>query len=165
MTPTDIIRQALNTLPDNSPPDVGAPFILLDGRDSRLICPRVLRGWIRHLLAELDKHGRRDEPSRPKDISAILSSLLVKHGVIQPAAVEDPEGYDNYATLNALLHVAQDIAEMDGRDAEIRKLRAVISQTLAENAHLADGDNCTLMELKQAVTPEAQAEFSLTGGE
>lgn len=34
---------------------------------------------------------------------------------------------------------------------EIDRLRAAITKTLDENSHLADGDNCTLIELKRAV--------------
>ena len=35
--------------------------------------------------------------------------------------------------------------------AEVELLRAAIVQTLNENAHLADGDNCTLIALKRAL--------------
>jgi hypothetical protein len=34
--------------------------------------------------------------------------------------------------------------------AEIEKLRAAIKKTIESNLHLADGDNCSLIELKQA---------------
>ena len=34
---------------------------------------------------------------------------------------------------------------------EIEKLRGAINVTLEENGHLADGDNCTLIKLKQAM--------------
>lgn len=32
---------------------------------------------------------------------------------------------------------------------EIEKLRMAISETLDENGHLADGENCTLIKLKK----------------
>jgi hypothetical protein len=35
--------------------------------------------------------------------------------------------------------------------AEIIKLKAAIRQTLDENGHLADGDDCTLIHLKTAI--------------
>lgn len=35
--------------------------------------------------------------------------------------------------------------------AEVRRLRAAIDITLTNNAHLADGDNCTLITLKRAL--------------
>lgn len=35
---------------------------------------------------------------------------------------------------------------------EIERLRAAIAQTLDENGHLADGDNCTLIALKRALS-------------
>jgi hypothetical protein len=34
---------------------------------------------------------------------------------------------------------------------EVERLRAAIIQTLNENGHLADGDNCTLIALKRAM--------------
>lgn len=34
---------------------------------------------------------------------------------------------------------------------EIERLRAAIARTLDENGHLADGDNCTLIDLKRAL--------------
>jgi hypothetical protein len=38
---------------------------------------------------------------------------------------------------------------------EIGRLHAAIVQTLNENNHLADGENCTLIRLKRAVSPNA----------
>lgn len=37
---------------------------------------------------------------------------------------------------------------------EISRLRNAIKETLEENAHLADGDNCTLIKLKHAIDKE-----------
>ncbi len=34
---------------------------------------------------------------------------------------------------------------------DLRRLQAEVAQTLNENAHLADGDNCTLIRLKRAI--------------
>lgn len=34
---------------------------------------------------------------------------------------------------------------------ELRRLKAEVAQTLNENAHLTDGDNCTLIRLKRAI--------------
>jgi len=34
---------------------------------------------------------------------------------------------------------------------KLRRLEAEVAQTLNENAHLADGDNCTLIRLKRAI--------------
>lgn len=36
---------------------------------------------------------------------------------------------------------------------EVRRLKSAIEETLRENAHLADGDNCTLAALKRAIAP------------
>ncbi len=40
---------------------------------------------------------------------------------------------------------------IDATIAEVERLRAAIIQTLNENGHLADGDNCTLIALKRAM--------------
>lgn len=37
---------------------------------------------------------------------------------------------------------------------QAEKLRTAIKKTLDENGHLADGDNCTLIELKRAIGDE-----------
>jgi len=39
---------------------------------------------------------------------------------------------------------------------EIGRLHAAIVQTINENKHLADGENCTLIRLKRAVSPNAE---------
>jgi hypothetical protein len=39
---------------------------------------------------------------------------------------------------------------------ERNRLRAAIEETLRDNAHLADGDNCTLIKLKRAMPPNPQ---------
>lgn len=41
---------------------------------------------------------------------------------------------------------------------EIRRLRTAIDETIFENAHLADGDNCTLIKIKRAMVPNAADE-------
>jgi hypothetical protein len=43
--------------------------------------------------------------------------------------------------------------------AEIIKLEAAIRQTLDENGHLADGDDCTLIHLKTAIGYEDEEEI------
>ena len=39
----------------------------------------------------------------------------------------------------------------DNQAAEIKRLKDAIEQCLTDNAHLADGDDCTLYNLKQAL--------------
>jgi len=36
---------------------------------------------------------------------------------------------------------------------EVRRLKRAIKATILQNGHLADGDNCTLKLLKDALTP------------
>ena len=45
-------------------------------------------------------------------------------------------------------------AKCGGQGNRIKKLEKAIRNTLQENGHLADGDNCTLFELKQAMKGE-----------
>ena len=40
-----------------------------------------------------------------------LAAMLVKNGMINPAAIEDPERYDNWRTWNAILDVASEITK------------------------------------------------------
>lgn len=40
-----------------------------------------------------------------------MGALLRKHRVIDAAAIDDPEGYDNYDTLERLLRVSEDWCE------------------------------------------------------
>ena len=55
--------------------------------------------------------------------------------------------------LDSLDRIYDNPIKCAARDAasEIRKLRAAINLTLNENSHLADGENCSLIELKRAV--------------
>ena len=48
------------------------------------------------------------------------------------------------------LYAEADILMSEAAD-EIERLRLAIIETLDENGHLADGDNCTLIKLKRAV--------------
>jgi len=43
---------------------------------------------------------------------------------------------------------------IDDAIAEIIKLRTAIRETLEDNGHLADGENCTLIKLKKAIGAE-----------
>jgi hypothetical protein len=46
--------------------------------------------------------------------------------------------------------------------AEIERLKTAIRETLEENTHLADGDNCTLIKLKRALEPLSVVNESFT---
>lgn len=52
-------------------------------------------------------------------------------------------GYVHSLPYSEFREVCFDAAE------EISRLRNAIKETLEENRHLADGDNCTLLKLKQ----------------
>ena len=49
------------------------------------------------------------------------------------------------------------VAICQRQEAEIERLNKAIRLTLEENAHLADGDNCTLLRLKRAYVQNAEA--------
>ena len=53
----------------------------------------------------------------------------------------------------------EEMRKRDAAEAEVMRLRAAIQQTLEENGHLADGENCTLIVLKCALkTPNDRVE-------
>lgn len=39
-----------------------------------------------------------------------LSELLSRHGIVDAQAIDDPEGYDNYRTLEAINTVAKELS-------------------------------------------------------
>lgn len=59
----------------------------------------------------------------------------------------------------AIMYAFRDAkADILALHAEVERLRAAIQQTLDENGHLADGDNCTLIVLKRALkTPNSNS--------
>lgn len=57
----------------------------------------------------------------------------------------------------------EEMRKRDAAEAEVMRLRAAIQQTLEENGHLANGENCTLIVLKCALkTPNIQGEAPST---
>lgn len=50
-------------------------------------------------------------PGSVREVAIVMGALLRKHEVIDAAAIDDPEGYDNYDTLGRLLRVAEDWCE------------------------------------------------------
>lgn len=49
------------------------------------------------------------------------------------------------------------LARINFLEMEVDRLTSAIRQTLAENAHLADGDSCTLLVLKHAIESSSDA--------
>lgn len=74
-----------------------------------------------------------------KIISAAMRELA--------ATIQSDDGIANAACYEA----AERLDEQDGR---IKQLESAISETLNENAHLADGDVCTLIRLKRVIHGE-----------
>jgi hypothetical protein len=74
----------------------------------------------------------------------------------------DPHHSDTY-TFNAhtMIDFARKVSEREAPclnfceqqafKIEIRKLKAAIRETIEDNLHLADGENCTLIKLKRAI--------------
>lgn len=75
----------------------------------------------------------------------------------EDGVVEDCNELCNHASLTPDWPRAEQeanarlIADAPALLAEVVRLRGAIEKTLAENAHLADGDECTLKRLKEAV--------------
>lgn len=81
----------------------------------------------------------------------------MKRGSIELArqlCVEIAGFTDEKQDFNGYGYGSVDVAEI--LSAEIVRLRSAIQQTLDENGHLADGDNCTLIALKLALKQSEQ---------
>lgn len=74
-----------------------------------------------------------DEVAQAEEVSALVALANIR------AAVGDEEGR---LTNGELVERCLDLA------AEVQRLRAGVALCLRENAHLADGENCTLRSLK-----------------
>jgi len=55
----------------------------------------------------------------------------------------------NDGVANAAIYEAA--FRLDEQDARINQLETAIKKVIEENLHLADGDNCTLIELKRVI--------------
>jgi len=58
--------------------------------------------------------------------------------------IQSNDGIANAAIYEAALR-------LDEQDARINQLETAIKKVIEENLHLADGDNCTLIELKRVI--------------
>ena len=67
---------------------------------------------------------------------------------LQPLA--DSLFVDNFGEV-AVQCIAESLVLCTALERELAILRDAVAQTLRENAHLADGDNCTLIRLKRAL--------------
>ena len=54
-----------------------------------------------------------------------------------------------HVTYASACFLAEHVLEQERKEAT--RLRAAITKTLEENRHLADGENCTLIDLKRAI--------------
>lgn len=64
----------------------------------------------------------------------------------------DPEAMAYHMSDSAKMYAFRDAkADILALHADNERLRAAIQQTLEENGHLADGENCTLIVLKRAL--------------
>ena len=66
-----------------------------------------------------------------------LANLLVKHGIVQSVALEDPEGYDKGATLEGIAKVAEELNKLTPEETAL--VEAVENHVAFRAAHaLAD---------------------------
>ena len=93
-------------------------------------------------LDELRKEAEKfyEWPSDTKDHVTLTSSLIFAQLMIQRTqkALERPAPCLNFCEATAF-------------KIEIRKLKSAIRETIEDNLHLADGENCTLIKLKRAI--------------
>jgi hypothetical protein len=95
---------------------------------------------ISHAEISAEKVERRCEVSTPR-----TDALCAK---LYPLA--DSLSEDNFRGF-AVQCIAESLALCSTLEREIAELREAVAQTLRENAHLADGENCTLIRLKRAL--------------
>ena len=94
------------------------------------------------------------ESEELKSSRAAYLEKLKKYGAISmPASAHYTAGYNDGS---AILHDVADLCEEAERQLiEVTKQRddllAACIKTLDENGHLADGDNCTLIDLVRAI--------------
>jgi hypothetical protein len=67
---------------------------------------------------------------------------------LQPLA--DSLSVDNFGEV-AVQCIAESLVLCAALERELAELRDAVAQTLRENMHLADGENCTLIRLKRAL--------------
>ena len=56
---------------------------------------------------------------------------------------------------NDIIHMNKNISILENFIHEAHQLEKAVNETIEENLHLADGDNCTLFKLKRAVSGES----------
>jgi hypothetical protein len=79
-------------------------------------------------------------PGDTKDHVTLTSALLF-------AKLMMKKERDSLARASPCERICQQVAY----NAEIKRLRKAMQQTIEENPHLADGDDCTLIKLKIAI--------------
>ena len=97
----------------------------------------------------------------------VASEILALNGFLSG----DPDDYDRKSMstikLSKIMSKHYDILRRyailiresaDKQEKENKKLRTAIINTLDENRHLADGDVCTLIELKNAVRTDLKSQ-------
>ena len=74
------------------------------------------------------------------------STLCVHDGCLEKVFQNTSKTY-----ISAVQQRGEFRTALKERNAEIARLREAIEKTIAENLHLADGENCTLILLKRAL--------------
>jgi len=98
------------------------------------------------LMPQLEKwKGQVAEASEGAAADMDVAKRLLKHGI---------EAMEEISKLRGEVRVLTGSHEWITREKE--RLETAIKKTLDENAHLADGDNCTLIHLKRAIPPPAE---------
>lgn len=84
-------------------------------------------------------------------MKTVETSVIVGAMHILATDIKSDDGIANAACKEAALRLVEQDLMIEFLKNENERLEAAIKTTLADNSHLADGDNCTLLLLKQAI--------------
>jgi hypothetical protein len=118
--------------------------------DCEWLAPRWGCDTLDNLIADLgeaiDERQAKLETAIPAHELAALCSIWREH-----ASKREGDFWISLESCAMDLNRLLDSYERKAEISRVSKLETAIRETLAENAHLADGDNCTLRKLKDAL--------------
>lgn len=68
-----------------------------------------------------------------------MSDLLVRHGIVQEVAVEDPEGYDGGRKEEAIAKVEAELGDMNGNAVTLHRQAKEQKEVLEREVHHLSG--------------------------
>lgn len=120
---------------------------------ARNIDQRVIEQLQREALADALRLERAINGPTPLEIAQQrIAELEQQRDEIAHEIVEWVQDLQAYFPGASTMH--DTYRGIEAMESERDKFRAAIQKTIDENGHLADGDNCTLIELKRAIGVE-----------